>query len=69
MKDVWFRYEKELPDVVKGLSLKVNKGEIFCLVGGNGTGKTTALSLISGLNTPYRGDVKIKGQSISEFFF
>ena len=66
IKDAWFRYEKDLPDVVKGFNLSVNKGELFCLVGGNGTGKTTALSLISGLNTPYRGDVKIKGQSISK---
>ncbi len=66
IKDAWFRYEKELPDVVKGFNLRVNKGELFCLVGGNGTGKTTALSLISGLNTPYRGDVRIKGQSISK---
>ena len=66
IKDAWFRYEKELPDVVKGFNLSVNKGELLCLVGGNGTGKTTALSLISGLNTPYRGDVKIKGQSISK---
>ena len=52
--------------MVKGFNLSVNKGELFCLVGGNGTGKTTALSLISGLNTPYRGDVLIKGQSISK---
>ena len=66
IKDAWFRYEKDLPDVVKGFNLSVNKSELFCLVGGNGTGKTTALSLISGLNTPYRGDVKIKGQSISK---
>ncbi|MBR5157445.1 MAG: ATP-binding cassette domain-containing protein [Clostridia bacterium] len=66
IKNAWFRYEKELPDVVKGFNLSVNKGELFCLVGGNGTGKTTALSLISGLNTPYRGDVLIKGQSISK---
>ncbi|MBE7022147.1 MAG: ATP-binding cassette domain-containing protein [Ruminococcaceae bacterium] len=66
IKDAWFRYEKELPDIVKGFNLSVNKGELFCLVGGNGTGKTTALSLISGLNTPYRGDVLIKGQSISK---
>ena len=43
-----------------------SKISITCLVGGNGTGKTTALSLISGLNTPYRGDVLIKGQSISK---
>ncbi|MBE7049407.1 MAG: ATP-binding cassette domain-containing protein [Ruminococcaceae bacterium] len=66
IKDAWFRYEKEFPDVVKGLNLSVNKGELFCIVGGNGTGKTTALSLVSGLNTPYRGDVKIKGESISK---
>ena len=66
IKDAWFRYEKELPDVVKGFNLNVYKGELFCLVGGNGTGKTTALSLISGLNIPYRGEVLIKGQSISK---
>jgi len=66
IKDAWFRYEKELPDVVKGFNLSVNKGELVCLVGGNGTGKTTALSLISGLNTPYRGEVLINGQSISK---
>ena len=66
IKEAYFRYEKELPDVIKGFNLSVNKGEIFCLLGGNGTGKTTALSLVSGINTPYRGDVLIKGQSISK---
>lgn len=66
VKDVWFRYEKNLPDVLKGFNLTVNKGELFCLLGGNGTGKTTALSLVSGLYTPYRGDIKIKGQSIGK---
>ena len=66
IKDAYFRYEKELPDVVKGFNLSMHKGELVCLVGGNGTGKTTALSLISGLNTPYRGDVEILGQSISK---
>ncbi len=64
IKDAWFRYEKNAPDVIKGLNLSINKGELFCILGGNGTGKTTALSLISGLNTPYRGDVLIKGQTI-----
>ena len=66
IKDVYFRYVKELPDAVKGLDLVVNKGEIFCLLGGNGTGKSTMLSLISGLNTPYRGEIKIKGEKISK---
>ena len=65
VKNAWFRYEKNLPDVVKGLSIKINTGELFTILGGNGTGKTTALSLMSGLNTPYRGEVLIKGKSVS----
>ena len=65
-RDVFYRYEKNSPDIVKGFNLRVRKGELFCIVGGNGVGKTTALSLISGLNTPYRGDILIKGQSISK---
>ncbi len=66
IKDAWFRYEKKLPDVIKGLNLEVYKGEIFSILGGNGTGKTTALSLVSGINFPYRGDILIKGESIFE---
>ncbi len=61
LKDVWFKYEKNLPDVIKGLNFKINKGELLALVGGNGTGKTTALSIMSGLCTPYRGKVIING--------
>jgi len=64
--DVWFRYEKNSPDVIKGINMSVQKGEMFCLLGGNGTGKTTMLSLISGLNVPYRGKILINGQNISD---
>ncbi len=63
---VWFRYEKTAPDVVKGLSMKIYSGEFCAILGGNGTGKTTVLSLISGINEPYRGTVKINGQELSE---
>lgn len=66
VKDVWFRHEKELPDVIKGLNLKIKKGEMFTILGGNGTGKSTALSLISGVNAPYRGKVYINGEIISK---
>ncbi len=65
MKDVWFRYDKNLPDIVKGLDMTVHKGEIYAIVGGNGTGKSTALSLITGINKPYRGEVLVKGKKLS----
>ncbi len=66
IREAWFRYEKNAPDVIRGLNLRVKKGELYCIVGGNGTGKTTALSLIAGLNTPQRGDVYIKGMPLSK---
>lgn len=61
-EDLWFRYEKTLPDVVKGLQFTLKKGELYALLGGNGTGKTTALKLLSGLRAPYRGKVQVHGK-------
>jgi energy-coupling factor transport system ATP-binding protein len=66
LKDVWFRYEKTSPDILKGLSLKIYQGEFVSILGGNGAGKTTALSVISALNKPYRGEVKIFNNNISQ---
>lgn len=63
-KEVWFRYEKETPDVVKDLSLQVQKGELFCILGGNGTGKSTTLSLLSGIRKAYRGKIFLNGKDI-----
>ncbi len=58
---VWFKYDKDGPDVVKGLDLRVRRGEFLALLGGNGTGKTTTLKLLAGLETPYRGDIVTRG--------
>ena len=60
-RELWFKYDKDLPDVVKGLSLSLRKGEFLALLGGNGTGKTTSLKLLSGLRKPYRGELEISG--------
>lgn len=59
LNDVYFRYDKDSPDVIKSLSFKVEKGELYAILGGNGSGKTTALSLISKVNKPYRGEIRI----------
>ena len=66
-KDLWFRYEKDTPDVVKGLSMKLYPGEFYCLLGGNGTGKSTTLSLLSRLRKPYRGKVLLQGKDIRKY--
>jgi len=60
--DVWFKYEKDGKDIVKGLSFEVEKGELLALLGGNGTGKSTSMKLVAGLLKAYRGDIKINGK-------
>lgn len=60
-EDLWFRYEKNAPDVVRGLTLDVRKGEFLALLGGNGTGKSTTLKLLAGLLKPIRGQVQTNG--------
>ena len=60
--EIWFRYEKDLPDVVKGFSLNLRKGEFYAILGGNGAGKTTSLKVISGLQSAYRGTVTTNGK-------
>lgn len=59
LKNVWFRYEKNLPDILRGVSLRVSSGESFFLLGGNAAGKTTALLCAAGLQRPYRGKVNV----------
>ncbi len=60
--EIWFRYEKDLPDVVKRFSLTLHKGEFYAILGGNGAGKTTSLKVISGLRKAYRGTVTVNGK-------
>ena len=60
-KNVWFRYEKASPDIIKELNFEIKKGEIFAILGGNGTGKTTTMGIISGIRKAYRGKIKING--------
>ena len=62
LRDVWFQYGSGLPEVIKGLSLMVGRGELIALLGGNGTGKSTALSLIDGSRKPCRGKVSLCGR-------
>ena len=63
LKDVWFRYDRDGRDIVKDLALSVYPSEFVCVVGGNGTGKSTMLKVITGENHAYRGSVCTLGQN------
>ena len=51
---------------VNDVSLDVQRGEIFCLLGGSGSGKTTLLRMLAGFETPTSGRIYIDGQDMSE---
>jgi energy-coupling factor transport system ATP-binding protein len=60
--EVFFRYDKELPDILKGFSIKLHKGEFYAILGGNGAGKSTALKVLAGIQQAYRGTVRAVGK-------
>lgn len=57
-KELWFRYEEKGKDILRGLNLSVQRGELLALLGGNGAGKSTLLRILCGLKKPLRGKVK-----------
>ena len=61
MNNLWFRYEKKSPDVLKGLSLMIPKGSLFVLMGNNGAGKSTLLKVICNIVKPYSGRLRFAG--------
>ncbi|MBQ8264631.1 MAG: ATP-binding cassette domain-containing protein [Oscillospiraceae bacterium] len=63
-RDLWFRYERNGEDVVRGLDMTVNEGELYALLGGNGVGKTTLLKLITRQVKAQRGTVAIGGRRL-----
>ncbi len=65
LKDVYFKYERGADDVIHNLSAKIYPNEIYALMGANGAGKSTMLSLIVGINKPYRGTILINGKRLN----
>ena len=67
LKELWFRYEKDSPDVLRGVSAEVPTGTLYAVVGGNGAGKSTTLKAICGICKPYRGKVKVFGKPVEKY--
>jgi phospholipid/cholesterol/gamma-HCH transport system ATP-binding protein len=62
VKGLWTRFGSNM--VHRGIDLAVDRGEVLSLVGGSGSGKTTLLRQMLGLETPYRGEVRVFGTAL-----
>ena len=67
LKELWFRYEKDSPDILRGVSAEVPAGSLYAILGGNGAGKSTTLKAISGICRPYRGKVTLFGKPVEKY--
>ena len=67
LQDLWFRYEKDGVDVLRGVSAEIPTGALYAIVGGNGAGKSTALKAVCGICKPYRGKVKVFGKPVEKY--
>ena len=71
VKDLSFRYRQTTHAALSHVSFSVPQGSFFCIIGGNGVGKSTLCNTFVGLIPHYflgkmDGDVRVNGQSISE---
>ena len=64
VEDVWKSFDRGRIEVLKGVALKVPKGEIIALCGTSGCGKSTLLNVISGLEEVDRGNVRVSGYDV-----
>ncbi|WP_205685033.1 ABC transporter ATP-binding protein [Bacillus pseudomycoides] len=64
VKHISFQYEKNSPFILRDLTLSIEQGKWTALVGKNGTGKSTLLTILAGLNKTRRGKVRWNGTEI-----
>ena len=63
LDQITYSYSKN--KIINGLNLEIIEGEIVCLIGESGTGKTTLLRIIAGLEIQDKGSVLLDGKVIS----
>ena len=67
LSEIYFRYDRRGSDILRGTDLTVSTGELYCLIGGNGAGKSTVLGCAAGLLKPYSGRLRVFGKPIGDY--
>ena len=63
-RNITYSYDNKV-NVIENIQLSVGEGEIVCLLGVSGGGKTTLFNVISGLNRPQQGEILLDGEDIT----
>ncbi|MEE8395178.1 MAG: ATP-binding cassette domain-containing protein, partial [bacterium] len=63
--DVRFRYSDDGPEILKGLSFKVEQGDTLAIVGATGSGKSTLIRLLTRAYSGYQGSIRFNGEELS----
>lgn len=66
-EDVYFKYPNSKKTVFNGVSFKIIRGDVVCLLGINGSGKSTIIKLLLGLYKPLSGKIKINGIELFKY--
>ena len=61
-KELWFRYTEKSKDILRGTDVTLHRGELLCLLGGNGAGKTTVFNLLTKVYQPTAGAILLDGK-------
>ena len=69
VKNISFSYDKDSPAVFENISFSMEKGDVLCVLGPNGTGKTTLIKCINGLHKVNEGEVYLNGANIQNLSF
>ncbi len=69
VRDVSFSYDNDSPIVFENISFSIDKGDVLCVLGPNGTGKTTLIKTLNGIHKVNSGEVYLNGNNIRELSF
>ena len=67
LKELWFRYERNGRDILRGVTGSIPEGCLYAIVGGNGAGKSTLLKALCGICKPYRGKIRLFGKAPEKY--
>ena len=67
LEGVRFRYSRYAPDVLRGIDLRVRRGEMVAIVGPTGSGKSSIVRLIARAYGGYEGSIRLNGREITSF--